>query len=76
MELPERKRRWEALFDNVNREDVTAWRDDFVNALRARPDPNDERPEDAVVQPPPEVTSLDVAAKALKAAPEVKAMRA
>ncbi len=33
MELPERKRRWEALFDNVQRKDVTAWRDDFVGAL-------------------------------------------
>jgi len=33
MELPERIRRWRALFDNVQREDVTAWRDAFVADL-------------------------------------------
>ncbi|MET0271940.1 MAG: trehalose-6-phosphate synthase [Phenylobacterium sp.] len=33
MEKPERIRRWSALFENVNREDVTAWRDAFVGAL-------------------------------------------
>jgi len=33
MEQPERVRRWRALFDNVRREDVTAWRDAFVGAL-------------------------------------------
>jgi len=33
MEKPERIRRWRALFDNVQREDVTAWRDAFVTAL-------------------------------------------
>jgi len=33
MEKPERVRRWSALFDNVQREDVTAWRDSFVSAL-------------------------------------------
>jgi trehalose 6-phosphate synthase len=33
MEKPERIRRWSALFDNVQREDVTAWRDAFVSAL-------------------------------------------
>jgi trehalose 6-phosphate synthase len=33
MERPERIRRWRALFDNVQREDVTAWRDAFVGAL-------------------------------------------
>jgi len=33
MEKPERIRRWRALFDNVEREDVTAWRDAFVTAL-------------------------------------------
>ncbi|MET0293948.1 MAG: trehalose-6-phosphate synthase [Phenylobacterium sp.] len=33
MELPERIRRWRALFDNVSREHVTAWRDSFVGAL-------------------------------------------
>jgi trehalose 6-phosphate synthase len=35
MGLDERKQRWEALFDNVSRHDVAAWRDDFVAALRA-----------------------------------------
>ena len=34
MEKPERIRRWRALFDNVQREDVTAWRDAFVSALQ------------------------------------------
>ena len=33
MERPERIRRWKALFDNVQREDVSAWRDAFVDAL-------------------------------------------
>jgi trehalose 6-phosphate synthase len=33
MEKAERVRRWSALFDNVQREDVTAWRDAFVQAL-------------------------------------------
>jgi trehalose 6-phosphate synthase len=33
MEKPERLRRWELLFDNVQREDVTAWRDAFVADL-------------------------------------------
>jgi trehalose 6-phosphate synthase len=35
MELMERIERWRALFDNVRREDVTAWRDAFVGALAA-----------------------------------------
>jgi trehalose 6-phosphate synthase len=35
MERPERIERWRALFDNVVREDVTAWRDAFVTALKA-----------------------------------------
>jgi len=34
MEKPERIRRWRTLFDNVQREDVTAWRDAFVSALQ------------------------------------------
>ncbi|MDE2487320.1 MAG: trehalose-6-phosphate synthase, partial [Alphaproteobacteria bacterium] len=34
MDKPERVRRWSALFDNVQTEDVTAWRDAFVDALR------------------------------------------
>jgi len=33
MELAERIHRWRALFDNIEREDVTAWRDSFVAAL-------------------------------------------
>ena len=33
MEKPERIRRWRVLYDNVTREDVTAWRDSFVAAL-------------------------------------------
>jgi trehalose 6-phosphate synthase len=33
MERPERIRRWRALFDNVQREDVTAWRDAYVADL-------------------------------------------
>jgi len=33
MDKPERMRRWRALFDKVEREDVTAWRDAFVGAL-------------------------------------------
>jgi trehalose 6-phosphate synthase len=33
MGKPERVRRWRALFENVEREDVTAWRDAFVSAL-------------------------------------------
>ena len=33
MDKAERIRRWRALFDSVEREDVTAWRDAFVGAL-------------------------------------------
>jgi trehalose 6-phosphate synthase len=33
MDKPERIRRWRALFDNVQREDVTAWRDAYVADL-------------------------------------------
>jgi len=33
MPLKERKRRWEALYDNVHRYDVSWWRDAFVAAL-------------------------------------------
>jgi trehalose 6-phosphate synthase len=33
MEKPERIRRWRALYENVQREDVTAWRDAFVAEL-------------------------------------------
>ena len=35
MPREERVRRWRALFDGVVREDVTAWRDSFVQALEA-----------------------------------------
>ena len=38
MELPERVRRWEGLMEGVMRDDVAAWRDDFVSALRATRD--------------------------------------
>jgi len=34
MEKPERIRRWTSLFEGVQREDVTAWRDAFVSALQ------------------------------------------
>jgi trehalose 6-phosphate synthase len=34
MDKAERIRRWSALFDTVEREDVTAWRDAFVAALK------------------------------------------
>ena len=34
MELPERIRRWEALIEGVRREDINAWRDGYVSALR------------------------------------------
>jgi trehalose 6-phosphate synthase len=34
MPLAERRRRWQALMDNVTTEDVIAWRESFVNELR------------------------------------------
>jgi trehalose 6-phosphate synthase len=37
MEKAERMRRWEAMFESVSREDVTAWRDAFVTALAGMP---------------------------------------
>jgi trehalose 6-phosphate synthase len=40
----ERIRRWRALFENVQREDVSAWRDSFVAALAA----HDEAPQAAL----------------------------
>ena len=46
MGLPERKRRWETLFDTVQRKDVTAWRDDFVGALTA-PTPQEAKADHA-----------------------------
>ena len=39
MDKPERVRRWTALFDNVETEDVTAWRDAFVEALKGVDEP-------------------------------------
>jgi len=38
MSLEERRRRWERMAENVRRCDVTAWRDDFVQALKAAGD--------------------------------------
>ncbi|HZC15455.1 MAG TPA: trehalose-6-phosphate synthase [Caulobacteraceae bacterium] len=35
MDLRERKRRYETLFEGVTRDDVTAWRESFVSALEA-----------------------------------------
>ena len=34
MPLPERRRRWRALMDGVETDDIMAWRDSFVAALR------------------------------------------
>ena len=45
MSLAERRRRWERLMAGVARDDVQAWRDDFVAALEAaRPGPAAELP--------------------------------
>ncbi len=35
MDLSERKRRYEALFEGVRKDDVTAWRESFVSALES-----------------------------------------
>jgi trehalose 6-phosphate synthase len=35
MPLAERKRRWQALMDNVREQDVVRWREDFVKALES-----------------------------------------
>jgi len=40
MDKAERVRRWTTLFDNVQTEDVTAWRDAFVEALKAIDEPH------------------------------------
>jgi trehalose 6-phosphate synthase len=40
MELPERRRRWEALMAGLGDSDVNVWRDSFVFALRAATDPS------------------------------------
>jgi trehalose 6-phosphate synthase len=34
MQAPERIRRWEALIEGLRRDDITAWRDSFVRALK------------------------------------------
>jgi trehalose 6-phosphate synthase len=39
MSRRERKARWRTMFENVQREDVAAWRDAFVHALQAEPLP-------------------------------------
>lgn len=39
MPLAERRRRWEILMEGVAKDDVVAWRDDFVAALKATPAP-------------------------------------
>ena len=39
MPRAERVRRWEALFDGVRRQDASWWRDAFVRALHALPEP-------------------------------------
>lgn len=45
MDLGERKARWRAMFENVQREDVTAWRDAYVRALSGEDSgPQAERP--------------------------------
>jgi trehalose 6-phosphate synthase len=49
MELPERIRRWNALFENVQREDVTSWRDAFVGALSAARPSGSRAPTDGAV---------------------------
>ncbi|HZZ90173.1 MAG TPA: trehalose-6-phosphate synthase [Caulobacteraceae bacterium] len=48
MPTTERVRRWRALMETVKREDVCAWREDFVLALRqSRQTPDSERPQRA-----------------------------
>jgi trehalose 6-phosphate synthase len=44
MALPDRRRRWESLMAGVVRDDVRAWRDDFVSALEAARGPTSELP--------------------------------
>jgi hypothetical protein len=49
MPLAERSRRWEALMAGVVRDDVAAWRENFVTALRGtRQAPDSERPRRAL----------------------------
>ncbi|WP_342364266.1 alpha,alpha-trehalose-phosphate synthase (UDP-forming) [Terrarubrum flagellatum] len=42
MPLAERRQRWESLMHGVQQHDVTAWRDSFVTALLATPEPQFE----------------------------------
>jgi trehalose 6-phosphate synthase len=44
MPREERIRRWQALFERVQNEDVTAWRDAYVQALKGEDEPPVERP--------------------------------
>ena len=44
MPVEERRRRWRALMDGVENDDVVAWRDNFVAALQ---EARDERPQTA-----------------------------
>jgi trehalose 6-phosphate synthase len=53
MDLDERKRRFESLIDNVTRQDVTAWRDDFVAQLR---DPTPAAVAKPTIKIPPALT--------------------
>ena len=42
MSREERRERWRQLFENVTTENVSAWRDNFVDALRQVPMPKNE----------------------------------
>jgi trehalose 6-phosphate synthase len=44
MPLAERRKRWRALMDGVEKDDIVAWRDNFVAALRAARAEGAERP--------------------------------
>ncbi len=44
MPLAERQKRWRALMDGVERDDVVAWRDSFVSALEAARDGGQKKP--------------------------------
>ena len=37
MPLEERKERWEAMMDQLRRQDITAWRERFIAAVAAGP---------------------------------------
>ena len=44
MPLAERRTRWRALMDGVEKDDIVAWRDNFVAALHAARNEGAERP--------------------------------